>query len=273
MIRILMIENQITEFQYFEQVINGSNTGNYCLQQATNLNKTLSLLATEKVDLIVVSLPAANTESMEILQSLAVHHALPWLIYSPCDDSDIINQANQVGIYDFLIKEELSTKLANRTIQQLIKRFQATPSTSYEGGIPHQQPQDLGTTLLLAEDELELRELTTDLLESAGYKVLPAEDGQKALELFKENQDQIDVVLTDIMMPNMTGRELVEEVRKISPSIGVLFMSGFSQAELNSEKECLNNNTLFLGKPFQIKDLTDALDSLVKPEIKLDDAS
>ncbi len=82
-------------------------------------------------------------------------------------------------------------------------------------------------TILVVEDEPMVRELALNLLTQAGYRVLVAADGEEALEVFKAHQSQIDLVLLDVVMPKLGGREVRDAVRKLSPGIRVLFTSGY----------------------------------------------
>ena len=82
-------------------------------------------------------------------------------------------------------------------------------------------------TILLVEDEETVRVIIRSLLEESGYRVLEAMDGEDGLRLFKENRGKIDLVLSDIIMPKMQGREMYEEIKKISPDIKILFISGY----------------------------------------------
>ncbi len=81
--------------------------------------------------------------------------------------------------------------------------------------------------ILVVDDEEVMRELIRDILEDAGYDVLTASDGNEALALFKKNN--VDVVLTDLIMPNKDGEEVVQELRKINPDAKIIVMSGGGQ--------------------------------------------
>jgi DNA-binding NtrC family response regulator len=104
------------------------------------------------------------------------------------------------------------------------------------------------------EDEDGVRELTRQILSRAGYKVLVASSPGDALALFNEHQAELQLLLTDIVLQNMSGRELAQQIEKRSPKIRVLYMSGYT------DDAALNNGVLaagaqFLQKPFT----TDAL--------------
>ncbi len=86
-------------------------------------------------------------------------------------------------------------------------------------------------TLLLAEDDDSVRKLTARTLENAGYKVISAADGRGAVELFREHQNEIDLVLLDMVMPVMGGREAVSEMHALRPDLRHLFISGYDPGE------------------------------------------
>jgi CheY-like chemotaxis protein len=105
-------------------------------------------------------------------------------------------------------------------------------------------------TILAAEDEPALRELVQAVLEDAGYRVLLAEDGKSAVQLFEEHADEIDLLLTDMMMPGgMTGRELAEQLQNRKPGLRVIFSSGYS-ADLMGDTALRSDEIHFLQKPY-----------------------
>ena len=112
-------------------------------------------------------------------------------------------------------------------------------------------PGDLsGTqTILMIDDEDLLLTMGDMVLSSFGYHVLTASSGPQALEIFTEKAQSIDLVITDLVMPQMSGRELIERLRKISPEVKVICASGFIRPPTNEENEN------YLQKPFASQDL------------------
>ncbi|MGC2332405.1 MAG: PAS domain S-box protein [Candidatus Acidiferrales bacterium] len=112
-------------------------------------------------------------------------------------------------------------------------------------------PEELrGTeTILLAEDEDTLRALTRHLLELYGYRVLEACDGNQALRLSEQTTDEIHVLLTDVVMPGISGRILADQLKQKRSDVKVVFMSGYTGQRVG-EKEILEPGSLFLQKPF-----------------------
>lgn len=113
--------------------------------------------------------------------------------------------------------------------------------------------------VLYVEDEPELSELTVDLFEDKGFKVLLALNGKEALDIYKQHSSRIDVVLTDVVMPKMNGKVLCDNLREIDPNLGIVFVSGYSQTELTKGTGSLPENTKFHPKPFDIEDVTRSL--------------
>jgi PAS domain S-box-containing protein len=114
-------------------------------------------------------------------------------------------------------------------------------------------------TILLVEDEPGVRAIARGILSRAGYKVLEAEDGATALRVFESTQEPIHLVLTDVVMPGMSGRELVEELAKREPGLKVLFMSGYTDDTV-VHHGVLDRGFAFLQKPI----MPDALGKKVR---------
>jgi two-component system cell cycle sensor histidine kinase/response regulator CckA len=109
-------------------------------------------------------------------------------------------------------------------------------------------------TVLLVEDEESVRQLVAETLASRGYKVIEAENGEQALKLLAARPETIHLMITDVVMPGMSGRELARELLKARPHSKVLFLSGYSEdAVLN--QGVLEPETEFLQKPFTLQNL------------------
>lgn len=104
-------------------------------------------------------------------------------------------------------------------------------------------------TILLVEDDEAVREVAARTLGRFGYRVLPADEGMEALRMVEERGEEIDLLLTDIMMPGMNGVELGLEVARRKPGIKVFYMSGYADQEL-VRQGLLEPGTTFLQKPF-----------------------
>ena len=122
---------------------------------------------------------------------------------------------------------------------------------------PRPQPTRVqrGTeTVLLVEDEPLVREIARSALTDQGYQVLEAEHGEQALALARAHQVPIALVLTDVVMPKLGGRELVQSVRADRPGIRVLYMSGYAASTLD-EQDVVEPGTAFLRKPFALAEM------------------
>lgn len=106
-----------------------------------------------------------------------------------------------------------------------------------------------GETILLVEDEDTVRTIAEQILTAAGYRVLCAADGVAALKIVATHKEPIDLLLSDVIMPGMTGPELSEVLEKVRPEIKVLYMSGFADDAILRERT-LEKAFSFLQKPF-----------------------
>ena len=108
--------------------------------------------------------------------------------------------------------------------------------------------------ILLAEDEEVLRSLVSSTLEFAGYQVVQASDGEEALNRFEESGGEFDMIVTDVVMPSMGGRELVQAVKRSKPGMKVLYLSGHI-ADDELQEEITRKGSPFLPKPFKPSEL------------------
>ena len=104
-------------------------------------------------------------------------------------------------------------------------------------------------TVLVAEDEQLVRVLVQKVLEQAGYTVLVSEGGAQALALARRHTGSIHLLITDVVMPGMNGRELMQRLTALRPGVRVLYMSGYSD-EAIARHGVLDAGTAFLQKPF-----------------------
>ncbi|MGD8465151.1 MAG: GAF domain-containing protein, partial [Anaerolineae bacterium] len=172
------------------------------------------------------------------------------------------------------------TGLGLSTVFGIVKRFQGhirlesqiDVGTTFHIYLPRAQetrsnaasePQDplitglvRGTeTVLLVEDETAVRELAANVLKTCGYRVLAAKDGVEALQTGEGFSETIDLLVTDVIMPNMNGTELAEGLQRQYPDIRVLYMSGYAGEEIE-QNSALAPDASFLSKPFSIAELT-----------------
>jgi len=130
----------------------------------------------------------------------------------------------------------------------LSRKRTRTPSGK-SGAVSADKPPRTAESILLVEDEAGVRSLAKKILVQKGYRVLEASDGAIALRVAAGHVGEIDLVLTDVAMPNLGGRGMVEELKELSPGIRVLFMSGYPKEEVFPDK-AMAKHTPYLQKPF-----------------------
>ena len=109
-------------------------------------------------------------------------------------------------------------------------------------------------TILLVEDEANLRYLARQLLEKQGYRVIEAPDGVAAMRVAAAHQGSIHLLLTDVIMPNMNGRELAQRLLEVRPEVKILYMSGYTENVIG-RNGTLDAGIRLLQKPFTLRDL------------------
>jgi len=135
---------------------------------------------------------------------------------------------------------------------------------SGEGVIPQPDKADQllategGGTVLLVEDEEMVREVAAAMLNRLGFSALEAKDGVEAVEVFRQRQDEICCVLSDLTMPHMNGWETLAALRKLVPGIPVILASGYDKVHVMAGYHP-ELPQVFLGKPYKLKGLSDAI--------------
>ena len=139
-------------------------------------------------------------------------------------------------------------------------------------GPTHRAPRPSGglETVLVVEDQEDVLRLTTRVLTRAGYTVLAASNGKEALQLACAHPGEIHLLVTDVMMPKMSGRTVATRLREERPRVLVLYMSGHTNDALGANGE-RDERTNFLAKPFTVRALTERVRSLL--DLEIDDAS
>ncbi|HZD85617.1 MAG TPA: response regulator [Gemmatimonadaceae bacterium] len=201
-------------------------------------NKTASFVAHELNNLLTVI--QINTE---FLLETAVENPA-----SAQELAEIQGAARRASILarQLLASSRLELFDANLARAALKKKSSVTAEKSAAARL--EKTPRVAETILLVEDEAVLRTLAKKILSQKGYRVLEASDGAIALRLAAAHVGEIDLVLTDVAMPNLGGRGLVEELRELSPGIRVLFMSGYPREEVFPDKGSANHP--YLQKPF-----------------------
>lgn len=195
------------------------------------------------------------------------------------DTGEGMDEQTQSRIFEpfFSTKDEgRGTGLGLATVREIVKKNKGSISvtskknqgTIFEVLIPqektHSQISSVpplptmparNETVLLVEDEEMVRVLVERMLDQLGYIVLTARDGERAIDTVKTHTGNIDLLLTDVIMPNMTGQVLKEKVATLNPRIRVLFMSGYT-SDILSRQGIREDETHIIDKPFTIKHLS-----------------
>ncbi|MDQ3138421.1 MAG: PAS domain S-box protein [Gemmatimonadota bacterium] len=141
-----------------------------------------------------------------------------------------------------------------------------TPSEAGGGPPPAPEPEVRGKgTVLVAEDDPPLRGIIARILRESGYEVLEAEDGEQALEIVRSRPGLLALVVADLIMPRMNGRELATRLERERPGTRVLFISGFPDRDV-IERGLLEGGRPFLQKPFAPEALTRIVKELTMPD-------
>jgi hypothetical protein len=141
--------------------------------------------------------------------------------------------------------------------------LEAPPTSLSE---PKARPAGGGEVVLVVEDEPDVRRMAERILTKGGYSVVGMTNGPDAIAFLEREDQPIDLVLTDVIMPEMLGTELVEKVRELRPEMRVIYMSGYSHEVLAPRALRKNGSSAFIEKPFNARDLLRAVRELLEAE-------
>lgn len=127
--------------------------------------------------------------------------------------------------------------------------------------IPMPDSQIKGT-ILLADDEKMVLDIGVQMLKRLGFTVIAVESGKKAIETFEEKNDSIDLVILDLVMPDLGGAEVVDAIKKIDPDAKIMLSSGYGR-DANTAA-LMQSCHAFIQKPFSMKDLTATLEDILQ---------
>ena len=146
----------------------------------------------------------------------------------------------------------------------LLPRVEAAPEPEPSGGgRAEQEAAARGTeTILLVEDEPSVLDLAHRTLQQLGYNVLPCASPDEALRIFRQYQDRIELLVTDVMMPGMNGKELAGRITALSPNVSVLFTSGYGE-NIIANQGVIDDGIHFIGKPYRPRELALRVRSLL----------
>jgi PAS domain S-box-containing protein len=139
------------------------------------------------------------------------------------------------------------------TFNILLPRIQVTLPDSARASVSPEHAHG-NETVLVVEDRAEVRDLVVDALQGTGYQVLEAAEGSAALDVAAQHSGKIHLLLTDVIMPRMSGKELADRLKQLRPEIRVLYMSGYA-ADVISSRGSLDAGEQYIAKPFSLTSL------------------
>lgn len=161
------------------------------------------------------------------------------------------------------LTSELGQGSSFRILLPALTETVAYDDLTTEGSAPAPRNLPRGSeTILLVEDEPLLLELASCTLEQLGYEVLACADAAEALRTLEDHKERIDLIFTDVIMPDMNGKALVERVTSLRPGIRVLYSSGYSEAII-SNQGIVDASVNYLEKPYRPSDLAAKLRSIL----------
>ena len=142
------------------------------------------------------------------------------------------------------------------TLKVCLPRYAADDKALKEKPTPMPTSGPRGTeTILVVEDEDIVRRMVCRILQTHGYEVIATASGGEALALIGESDQEIDLLLTDVIMPQMNGKELRDRMRELRPETKALYMSGYADSII-ARHGVLDDDAGFIQKPFSLWDLT-----------------
>jgi len=151
------------------------------------------------------------------------------------------------------------------TVRMYLPRLRAPTASVARGQTPQPNYMARGETVLVVEDDVDVRSLAVALLADLGYRVLEAGHGQAALDLLTENP-RVNLLLTDMVLPGeLSGSVLAAEARKVQPGIRVVYMSGYTEKAINRLGE-MQDGGIALQKPFRRSELAHKLREALDPD-------
>ena len=124
------------------------------------------------------------------------------------------------------------------------------------------QDGEIKGTILLADDEEMVLEVGAQMLKRLGFNVIGAENGCKAIELFQDHKEIVDIVIIDVVMPDLGGAEVIEAIKKINPDVKIMLLSGYGIDRKTNE--IMQSCSGFIQKPFSMKELSETIKAVMK---------
>jgi two-component system cell cycle sensor histidine kinase/response regulator CckA len=153
----------------------------------------------------------------------------------------------------------VESALGKRTTFEIYLSQASGPASKAEAEAKQAALQRGSETILVVEDETGVRELAGQFLKAHGYTVLEAKDGIEALEIAARHEGTIHAILTDIIMPRMSGQELVKRLKAMRPDMKAAYMTGYSEYASSGSETSSNQQSAILQKPFSSTSLADMI--------------
>ncbi len=205
---------------------------------------------------------------------------------------DLIARARQRFMRPLWPERDAKPSLATATARSILQQFEGLLSegedlpegTLFRAWLPAVQRQTAAVpstplnhadwageaTVLLVEDETSVRRFVADILQLKGYTVLEASNGEEALRVQASFMGAIDILLTDVAMPVMDGRELVKRIRPVRPDMRVIYMSGYAYDVMAQQGVLDDDHDAFLAKPFTMRTLLETMRAHVQASARAD---
>jgi CheY-like chemotaxis protein len=182
-------------------------------------------------------------------------------IFEPFFTTKDVNQGTGLGLATIygIVKQNngfinVYSELHKGTIFRIYLPRLVGKAEKIQAEIVTEIPSSNGETVLMVEDEPAIMRMGQRMLERLGYKVLAAGTHSDALRLAREYGNGINLLITDVIMPGMSGRDLADQVNAVCPGINTLFMSGYT-ADVIANRGVLEEGVNFIQKPFSMRDL------------------
>jgi CheY-like chemotaxis protein len=120
-----------------------------------------------------------------------------------------------------------------------------------------------GESILLVEDEAAILDMTKTILQNLGYLIIASDSSSKALKLASKNKNKIDLLITDVVMPGMNGKELAVQLKNSFPGMKTLYMSGYT-SDIITNHGVLDHELSFISKPFSRREIASKIKEVLK---------